>query len=73
MAAVPERPSLNDAELLLQCVRGMTATDFSATFRDGLSAQELMAVITALPTGRLNALTDRARLQGTHHDSRPEP
>jgi DNA-binding XRE family transcriptional regulator len=57
-----ERPPPNDAELLLRLVRGMTATDFSGAFRHGLSAQELMAVITALPTGRLNELTDRARL-----------
>ena len=58
-----ERPPPNDAELLLRLVRGMTEIDFSGAFRHGLSAQELMAVITALPTGRLNELTDRARRQ----------
>jgi DNA-binding transcriptional regulator YiaG len=57
-----ERPPPNDAELLLRLVRGMTEIDFSGAFRHGLSAQELMAVITALPTRRLNELTDRARL-----------
>ena len=57
-----ERSPPNDAELLLRLVRGMTATDFSGVFRQGLSARELMAVITALPIRRLNELTDRARL-----------
>jgi hypothetical protein len=57
---------------MLRLVDGMSATDFSGTFRDGLWAQELMAVITALPTRRLNELTDRARLHGTHHDRRLE-
>ncbi len=68
-----ERPPPNDAELLLRFVRGMTPTDFSGVFRGGLSAQELMAVVTALPTRRLNELTDRARLQGVDHDRRPAP
>ncbi len=57
-----ERLPPNDAELLLRLVRGMTEIDFSGAFRHGLSAQELMAVITALPTRRLNELTDRVRL-----------
>jgi hypothetical protein len=68
-----ERPPPNDAELLLRLADGMTNAEFSGVFREGLSAQELMAVITALPTRRLNELTDRARLQGAHHDSRPKP
>jgi hypothetical protein len=68
-----ERPPPNDAELLLRLVDGMTDAEFSGVFREGLSAQELMAVITALPTRQLNQLTDRARLQGTYRNSRPEP
>ena len=62
MDAEAERPQLNDAELLLRLVRSMTATEFSGVFRQGLSAQELMTVITALPTRRLNELPDCARL-----------
>jgi DNA-binding transcriptional regulator YiaG len=62
MDTAAERPPRNDAERLLRLVRGMTATDLVGAFRHGLSAQELMSVITALPTRRLNELTDRARL-----------
>lgn len=61
MDTAAERPPRNDAERL-RLVRGMTATDLVGAFRHGLSAQELMSVITALPTRRLNELTDRARL-----------
>lgn len=62
MDALPERPPLNDDQWLLRLVGGMTATDFACAFRQGLSAQELMGVITALPTRRLDELTDCARL-----------
>ncbi len=62
MDTAAERPLRNDAERRLRLVCGMTTTDFSGVFRQGLAAQELMSVITVLPTRRLNELTDRARL-----------
>jgi DNA-binding XRE family transcriptional regulator len=55
------RATLTDADRLLLVVRRMSAGELALIFRDGLSAQKLMSVITALPTDRLNELMDRAR------------
>jgi DNA-binding transcriptional regulator YiaG len=54
-------PMLTDADRLLLVVRRMHTSEFARVFRDGLSAQGLMTVITALPGDRLNDLMDRAR------------
>jgi DNA-binding transcriptional regulator YiaG len=56
-------PASNDAERVLWAVRRMSAEGFARVFREGLSAQGLMTVITALPGDRLNGLMDRARRQ----------
>jgi hypothetical protein len=60
---------LTDAHRLLTVVGQLTTRDFARVFRDGLSPAELMQVITALPTGRLNGLMDRARRAATQPSS----
>jgi len=52
---------ITDADRLVWLVRRMPAEDFARVFREGLPAPELMRIITALPTERLNDLTDQAR------------
>ncbi len=52
---------ITDADRLVWLVRRMSAEEVARVFRDGLQASELMRIITALPTDRLNDLTDRAR------------
>ena len=63
-------PAPNDAERLLWAVRRMSAEEFASVFREGLSAQGLMTVITALPGDRLNGLMDRARRQAPRRPGR---
>jgi hypothetical protein len=53
-------PVLSDADRLLLLVRRMHAIEFASVFRQELGASELMQVITAVPTGRLKGLLDRA-------------
>lgn len=65
------RPLLNDAERLLLVVRRMPAYEFASVFRQELGASELMQVITALPTGRLNTLMDHARRSLTQASPQP--
>ncbi len=69
MPADDHGPMIADADRLIWLVRGMAASEFTRRFRDGLPAAELMGVITALPSDRLNELTDRARQAGADsHD-----
>jgi DNA-binding XRE family transcriptional regulator len=53
-------------------VGGLSTWEFARLFREGLSSAELMRVITALPTGRLNGLMDHARRSGAQGAS-PSP
>jgi hypothetical protein len=77
MDADTNGPMITDADRLLAVVGQLTTWDFARAFREGLSPAELMQVIAALPTGRLNGLMDQARHAGTeppqqgHHQRKP--
>ncbi len=64
-------PVLSDADRLLLLVRRMHAIEFASVFRQELGTSELMQVITALPTGGLNGLLDRARRSSALESSQP--
>jgi DNA-binding XRE family transcriptional regulator len=64
---------LTDAHRLLLVVRRMSADAFVRVFRNGLSEQALMTVITSLPTDRLNELMDRARSAPPRPVKPPQP
>ncbi len=55
-------PVITDADRLIWLVRGMSAGEFTRQFRNGLPAPELLRLIAAPPSDRIDELQERARL-----------
>src|SRR6266496_3689755 len=52
-------PVITDADRLIWLVRGMSAGEFTRQFRNGLPAPELLRLIAALPSHRIDELQER--------------